>query len=104
MIGQIMSNQNKTYHPGMGCSGSLNPTVTVHLVNVGTSCLGRRTGLAAVDVRHEGRESRSSLRYGKHTTWRRTLASCEVPKEVGRLQMTGITRKQKDLAQLSLDS
>ncbi len=75
MIGQIMRNQNKTYHPDMGCSGSLNPTVTVHLVNVGTSCLGGNTGLAGVDVRHEGRESRSSLSQGKPDTWRRTLAS-----------------------------
>jgi hypothetical protein len=66
---------NKTYHPELGCSGGLNLTVTVHLVNVGTLCLGRMTGLAAVDERHKGRESRSSLRYGKHTTWRRTLAS-----------------------------
>jgi hypothetical protein len=71
---QIRDNLNKTLHPGMGCSGGLSPTVTVHFVNVGTSCLGGNTGLAAVDVRHEGRESRSSLRYGKHTTWRRTLA------------------------------
>jgi len=58
----------------LGCSGSLNPTVTVHLVNVGTLCLGRKTGLAAVDVRHGGRESRSSLSQGKPDTWRRTLA------------------------------
>jgi hypothetical protein len=70
MAGQI----HKTCHPDLGCSGGLSPTVTVHFVNVGTSCLGGNTGLAAVDVRHEGRESRSSRRYGKHTTWRRTLA------------------------------
>ena len=75
MIGQIMGSQNKTFHPDMGCSGSLNPTVTVHLVNVGTSCIGRRTGLAAADVIHGGRESRSSLSQGKPDTWRRTLAS-----------------------------
>ena len=68
---------HKDSHPDMGCSGSLNPTGTVHLVNVGTSCLGVRTGLAAVDEKHEGRESRSSRRYGKHTTWPRTLASGE---------------------------
>lgn len=66
---------HKDSHPGLGCSGSLNPTVTVHLVNVGTPYLGYMTGLAAADVRCGGRESRSSLRYGKHTTWRRTLAS-----------------------------
>ncbi len=70
-----MGNQNKTNHPDLGCSGSLNPTVTVHLVNVGTSCLGENTGPAAVDVRHGGRESRSSLNRGKPDTWRRTLAS-----------------------------
>jgi len=60
---------HKDSHPELGCSGNLNPTDTVHPVNVGTSCLGLWTGLAAVDVRHEGRESRSNLRYGKHTTW-----------------------------------
>lgn len=70
MSGQI----HKTCHPDLGCSGSLSPTVTVHFVNVGTSCLGGNTGLAAVDVRHEGRESRSSLSGGKLRTWRRTLA------------------------------
>ena len=75
MVGQIKEILNKTYHPELGCSGSLSPTVTVQLVNVGTSCLGQRTGLAATDVRHEGRSSRSSLRYGKHTTWRRTTAN-----------------------------
>jgi hypothetical protein len=36
MIGQI----HKSFHPDMGCSGSLPSTATVHLVNVGTSCLG----------------------------------------------------------------
>ena len=71
MKGQI----HKTFHPDMGCSGSLNPTVTVHLVNVGTSSIGRKTGLAAVEVIGEGRESRSSLSQGKPDTWRRTLAS-----------------------------
>jgi hypothetical protein len=65
---------HKDFHPDLGCSGSLNPTGTVHSVNVGTSYLGHRTGLAATDVRYEGRESCSSRRYGKHTTWRRTLA------------------------------
>ena len=70
MIGQI----HKTYHP-LGCSGSLNPTVTVHLVNVGTSCFGLLTGLAAADVKHEGRENCSSLSGGKLRTWQRILAS-----------------------------
>jgi len=84
MIGQIKGNLNKTYHPELGCSGNLNPTVTVHLVNLGTSCSGLRTGLAATEVEHEGREIRSSQRYGRHTTWRRNLASCNVPKEIGR--------------------
>jgi hypothetical protein len=73
MIGRI----HKTYHPNLGCSGSLSSTETVHFVNVGTSCFGGNTGLAAVDVRHEGRESRSSLSQGKPDTWRRTLASCK---------------------------
>ncbi|MHA2302972.1 MAG: hypothetical protein ACXACD_18655 [Candidatus Thorarchaeota archaeon] len=59
----------------LGCSGSLNSTVTVHLVNVGTSYLGRKTGLAAVDVRYGGREDRSSRSRGKPDTWRRILAS-----------------------------
>ena len=71
MIGQIKGDLNKTYHPELGCSGSLNPSETVYLVNVGTSHLGCKTGLAATDVGCEGRNSRSSLRYGKHTTWRR---------------------------------
>ena len=66
---------HKDSHPELGCSGSLNPTVTVYLVNVGISYFGRKTGLAATDVKYEGRESRSSLRYGKHTTWRRALVS-----------------------------
>ena len=35
MAGQI----HKACHP-LGCSGNLNPTVTVHPVNVGTSCFG----------------------------------------------------------------
>lgn len=68
------NNLNKTHHPEMGCSGDLSSTVTVHPVNVGTSCPGRKTGLAAVDVGHGGRSGRSSLRYGKHITWRRTTA------------------------------
>ena len=65
----------KDSHPELGCSGNLNPIVTVHLVNVGTSYIGRETGLAATDVIYEGRESRSSLRAGKPSTWRRTLVS-----------------------------
>ena len=65
----------KDFYPELGCSGNLSPTETVHLVNVGTSCIGRRTGLAAADVIHGGRENRSSLRAGKPSTWRRTLAS-----------------------------
>jgi hypothetical protein len=75
MIGQIKGDLNKTYHPELGCSGSLNPSETVYLVNVGTSHLGCKTGLAATDVGCEGRNSRSSLRYGKHITWRRAVAS-----------------------------
>jgi hypothetical protein len=74
---KIISQIHKTFYPDLGCSGDLNLTVTVHPVNVGTSCFGLRTGLAAVDEKHEGRESRSSRRYGKHTTWRRILASGE---------------------------
>ena len=73
MIGQT----HKTYHPDLGRSGSLSSTETVRFVNVGISCLGGNTGLAAVDVRHGGRESRSSLSQGKPGTWRRTLASCK---------------------------
>jgi hypothetical protein len=72
-----MSSQiHKTSHPELGCSGDLNLTVTVHPVNVGTSCFGGYTGLAAVDEKHEGREIRSSRSQGKPDTWRRTLASC----------------------------
>ncbi len=37
---------HKDSHPELGCSGSLNPTVTVHLVNVGTPYFGRKTGQA----------------------------------------------------------
>jgi hypothetical protein len=74
---------HKVTYPVTGCSGDLNLTVTVHHVNVGTSCFGLRAGLAAVDVKHEGRESRSSQGCGKHTTRRRTQASCEVPMEIG---------------------
>ena len=62
MTGQI----HKTCHPDMGCSGNLNSSGTVHLVNVGTSCIGGRTGLAAADVIHGGRNGHISLRYGKH--------------------------------------
>lgn len=71
MEGQI----NKTFHPELGCSGDLNPTVTVHLVNVGTPCIGCKTGLAAVDVIYGGRNSRSSLSGGKLRIWRRAVAS-----------------------------
>ena len=67
---------HKVSHPELGCSGNLNLTDTVHPVNVGTSCLGRKTGLAATDVRHEGREIRSSLSQIRSGTWRRNLASC----------------------------
>ena len=82
MVGQIgdepdWENLNKTHHPDMGCSGNLSPTVTVHPVNVGTSCPGRKTGLAAADVGHGGRSGRSSLRHGKHVTWRRATANRE---------------------------
>jgi hypothetical protein len=70
MIGQI----HKTYHP-LGCSGSLNPIATVHLVNVGTPCIGRKAGLAAADEMHGGRENRSSRSQGKPDTGRRILAS-----------------------------
>ena len=59
----------------LGCSGSLTSTETVHLVNVGTPYLGRKTGLAAVDVRYGRRENRSSLSRGKLDTWQRILAS-----------------------------
>ena len=74
----------KDFYPELGCSGNLSPTGTVHLVNVGTSYIGQGTGLAAVEVIYGGRESRSSLSQGKPDTWRRTLASCEVLKEIGR--------------------
>jgi len=70
-----MGNQNKTFYPDLGCSGNLSSTVTVHLVNVGTLCLGHLAGLAATNVGRRGRKSRSSLSQGKPDTWRRTLAS-----------------------------
>lgn len=60
--------------PDLGCSGDLS-FVVVHPVNVGTSCFGRKTGLAAVDVKHEGRSSRSSRSEGKPRTWRRTTVN-----------------------------
>jgi len=66
---------HKDSYPDMGCSGSLNPTGTVHLVNVGTSCFGPRTGLAAVDVKHEARRIHSSRSQRKSDTWRRNLAN-----------------------------
>ena len=69
--------------PDLGCSGDLS-SVVVHPVNVGTSCFGHKTGLAAVDVKHEGRSSRSSRSEGKPRTGRRTTANCKVPKEIGR--------------------
>ena len=71
MTGQI----HKTCYPELGCSGNLNSSGTVYLVNVGTSCIGGRTGLTAADVIHGGRNGCSSLRYGKHITWRRAVAS-----------------------------
>lgn len=58
---KIGDQTNEDFYPELGCSGDLNPTDTVHSVNVGTSCFGRETGLAEVDVKHEGREIRSSL-------------------------------------------
>ncbi len=75
---------HKTSYPGLGCSGNLNPSETVHLVNTGTSYFhGMDTkdylhsiGLAAVDVKYEGRNSRSSLSGGKPRTWQRAVASC----------------------------
>ncbi len=73
MTGQI----HKTCHPELGCSGNLNSSGTVYLVNVGTSCIGPRTGLAAADVMHGGRKNRSSRSGGKLRTWRRILASRE---------------------------
>jgi hypothetical protein len=75
MTGQIRKILNKTCHPDMGCSGNLNSSGTVYLVNVGTSYPGLRAGLAAVEVGYGGRESRSSLSRGKLCAWRRTLAS-----------------------------
>jgi hypothetical protein len=69
---------HKTSLPELGCSGDLNPTGTVHPVNVGTSHLGRRTGLAATEGRCEGREIRSSLSQIGSGTWRRNLASCSL--------------------------
>jgi len=72
---KIKGQIHKTLYPELGCSGNLNPTVTVHFVNVGTSCFGLRTGLAEVDVKHEGREIRSSLSQIGSGTRRRNLAS-----------------------------
>lgn len=37
---KMRGQRHKTFHPDMGCSGSLPSTETVYLVNVGTSCLG----------------------------------------------------------------
>jgi len=75
--GEKMGDQiHKDSYPDLGCSGDLNLTGTVHSVNVGTSSLGRGTGLAATDVRNEGRVIRSSLSQIKSGTWRRDLASC----------------------------
>ena len=58
---KIRDQIHKDSYPELGCSGNLSLVVTVHPVNVGTSCFGRETGLAAVEVKHEGRSSRSSL-------------------------------------------
>ena len=69
--------------PELGCNGDLSSVETVYPVNVGTLCSGHKTGLAAVEVGHRGRSSRSSRRYGKHVTWRRTTANRQVPKEIG---------------------
>jgi hypothetical protein len=69
---------NKDSYPETGCSGDLNLTDTVHPVNVGTSYLGRKTGLAATEVGYEGREIRSSLSQIRSGTWRRNLASCSL--------------------------
>ena len=66
---------HKDSYPELGCSGDLNPTVTVHLVNVGTSCFGLRTGLAAVDVKHEARRIHSSQSQRKSDTWQRNPAN-----------------------------
>jgi hypothetical protein len=77
--GEKMNSQiHKTIHLELGCSGDLNLTGTVHPVNVGTSCSGLWTGLAAVEVEHEGREIRSSLSQIRSGTWRRNLASCSL--------------------------
>jgi hypothetical protein len=71
-----MRNQiHKDSHPELGCSGDLNLIDTVHPVNVGTSYLGRKTGLAATDGRYEGRETRSSRSQRKSGTGRRCLVS-----------------------------
>jgi hypothetical protein len=84
---------HKDFHPELGCSGNLNLTRTVHSVNVGTSYLCRKTGLAATDVRCEGRETRSSLSQIRSGTWRRGQANC-YSKEVGMLEIiTEIARK-----------
>ena len=69
---------HKDSYPELGCSGDLNPTVTVHSMNVGTSCFGYITGLAEVDVKHEGREICSSLSQIGTGTRRRNLASCSL--------------------------
>ena len=65
----------KDSYPNLGCSGNLSLVVIVHPVNVGTLFSGLMTGLAAVDVENRGRSSRSSQRYGKHITGRRTTAN-----------------------------
>ena len=80
----MRSQINKDSHPELGCSGSLNPSETVYLMNVGTPCFGRKTGLAAVDEKYGGRRSRISLSQGKPDTWRRTLVSVKVPMEIGK--------------------
>ena len=67
---------HKDFHPELGCSGDLNLTVTVQPVNVGTTHLGRKTGLAATDVGCVGRETRSSLSQIRSGTWRRSRACC----------------------------
>ena len=55
------------------------------------------TGLTAIEVRYEGRKIRSSLRYGKHTTWRRNLANLRVQKG-SRVYVNRHASKQKNLA------
>jgi len=73
---KIRDQIHKDSYPELGCSGDLSLVVIVHPVNVGTSCFGRKwTGQAAVEVKHEGRNSRSSRGYGKHITWRRAVAN-----------------------------